>query len=660
MGSPPTLDEPDPNRLPQPSLFTCSDPQAPRSSPARLRRLITPEWTRAFGRGHSEALGNNPYKPDANARYSTHRQQLTTDAPTLDQMLAFEAELPLDRWNIEVTCIFDEGKMPSDTCISESIATILERRVYFRPPTPSQQARIEAFARANFTKDLAGTQTRKESIQQILKGAWLTTGAMFRTEFGEEPDASGRYKLSDWELAHALTYAITDRAPGSPERAVPRGLTPIDVYTEVKQAALDGNVSDREFIAAFVRDNLFGDDPGTLDPMGDPEALPPEIAMMPSGQERNDAIIAWTGREDLLLDFNQAKHRNRRSRYWMSEKLRRFFREWLDYADLISVFKDHPEATSRFDSPERDKRKIKTAYEFLSGEQGFSDYPFLDEQLDETIARVMVGDTQVLKNLMTTRDFFTRTSAHTNTGYFIEQIGYIYDIDTLDDANTIPDTRAGVWQKMPDNQRAGVLTHPAWLAAHGGNFDNDPSAVHRGKWIRENLLCESIPDIPLGVEAQLDPNSTDLPARHRISAATDEDPYCAGCHSFMNPLGYPFEIYNHAGYVRADDHGFAPDGSASLLRMPTADDVLREGMQVRDAVEMMELFGESRHVKRCFIRHTFRFFMGRDETTADACTLAEMEQSYDQSNGSFKEMLVTLLTSDTFFYRTRLTTEPNP
>ena len=31
--------------------------------------------------------------------------------------------------------------------------------------------------------------------------------------------------------------------------------------------------------------------------------------------------------------------------------------------------------------------------------------------------------------------------------------------------------------------------------SHGGNFEDDPSLVHRGKWIRENLLCDYVPPL---------------------------------------------------------------------------------------------------------------------------------------------------------------------
>jgi hypothetical protein len=200
---------------------------------------------------------------------------------------------------------------------------------------------------------------------------------------------------------------------------------------------------------------------------------------------------------------------------------------------------------------------------------------------------------------------------------------------------------------LPDQERAGVLTHPAWLAAHGGNFENAPSVIHRGKWIREHFLCGIVPDVPITVDAQLDPDTVHESARTRVAEKT-EAPECAGCHSLMNPLGYPFEIYNHAGYLRESDHGARPDGRSFLVNMPEA----QLNAEVRDATEMMDLLGGSEHVKRCFIRQNFRYFMGRNETLEDACTLSEMERVYDDSGGSMVGMLTSLFNSDTFRYRT--------
>ena len=150
------------------------------------------------------------------------------------------------------------------------------------------------------------------------------------------------------------------------------------------------------------------------------------------------------------------------------------------------------------------------------------------------------------------------------------------------------------------------------------------------------------------VEAQLIPSDPANTARRRVEVSIENNPECMGCHRLMNSLGKPFEIYNHAGLTRFDDHGQAPDGSSVLEFMP---DPALDG-PVEDAVELTTRLADSNHVKRCFVRQTFRSFMGRNETLDDACTLAAMESAYDDNGGSFFSMLDALILSDSFQYRT--------
>jgi len=202
---------------------------------------------------------------------------------------------------------------------------------------------------------------------------------------------------------------------------------------------------------------------------------------------------------------------------------------------------------------------------------------------------------------------------------------------------------------MPEGQRAGVLTHPAWLIAHGGNFEDDASAVLRGHWIREHLYCETVPGLDLvRVEAQLVDNTDgELRARDRIRMSIEEgegSATCMGCHRLMNSLGMPFETFNHAGIPREDDHGMPPDGSSTI---DVAPDPSLEG-DVSGPLELTQMLADSPYARRCFIRHVFRYFMGRDEVMADACTLAAMEEAFE--SGSFFDMLEALATSDSFLY----------
>ena len=72
---------------------------------------------------------------------------------------------------------------------------------------------------------------------------------------------------------------------------------------------------------------------------------------------------------------------------------------------------------------------------------------------------------------------------------------------------------------------------------------------------------------------------------------------------------------------------------------------------VSGPVEYMQRLASSRHVTQVFVRHAFRYWMGRNETLDDAPTLIDAERAYTENGGSLKAMLASLLTSDSFLYR---------
>ena len=195
---------------------------------------------------------------------------------------------------------------------------------------------------------------------------------------------------------------------------------------------------------------------------------------------------------------------------------------------------------------------------------------------------------------------------------------------------------------LPEGQRLGLLTHPSWLVSHSDAMDNH--AILRGRWIREKLLGGGIPDIPITVDAMLpdEPNTT-LRERMRVT----REKYCWTCHEKMDPLGLPFEMYNHAGLFRTSELEKPVDTSGEII---DSGDPALDG-PVKNALEMIEKLAASERVEQVFVRHAFRFWMGRNETLNDAPVLQTAHQAYRESGGSMKALLASLLTSDAFLYR---------
>lgn len=220
--------------------------------------------------------------------------------------------------------------------------------------------------------------------------------------------------------------------------------------------------------------------------------------------------------------------------------------------------------------------------------------------------------------------------------------------------------------ELPGSQRAGILTQPSWLAAMATNNENH--AILRGKWVRERLLGGHIPDLPITVDAQL-PDKPEQTLRQRMAVTQQE--YCWQCHQKMNPLGLTFENFDYLGRFRTAEPVLDIEATAKnvdkkgqplgpVLREVPAETVgLIDGSgnakvdgAVDDSVAMIHRIANSDRARQMFIRHAFRYWMGRNERLSDAPTLVAADKAYLESGGSMKALIVSLLTSDSFLYRT--------
>lgn len=294
-------------------------------------------------------------------------------------------------------------------------------------------------------------------------------------------------------------------------------------------------------------------------------------------------------------------------------RILKFFREYFDYPSAQAVFKD------------------RELFEQHRADTLVRDTDFL-------VQHILDQDKHVLYELLTTRKTFVnfnRDSKGTALQARQDRVHESYSLPV--DWKWIPDQPI----EMPTSQRMGILTQPSWLVAHSDNFDNH--VIRRGKWIRERLLGGTIPDLPITVDAQL-PEDDHKTLRQRMEVTREA--YCWKCHQRMNPLGFPFERYDHFGRYRLREQAQPVDTSGWLDR--TTSDL--EG-KVNNPFDLIERLAESDRVRQVFIRHVFRYFMGRNETVADGPVLAAVDHAYVENDGSFQELLVSLLSSDAFLYR---------
>lgn len=221
-----------------------------------------------------------------------------------------------------------------------------------------------------------------------------------------------------------------------------------------------------------------------------------------------------------------------------------------------------------------------------------------------------------------------------------------YGDDVVD---TTPPTGADFEQVSLDPaRRAGILTQPALLATLATG--NRTSPVYRGKFVREQLMCESLPIPPANlviVPPDLDPTKTTREQFEEIGS----NPDCASCHSLMNPIGFGFEHYDAVGLWRDTQNGKPIDATGEIVSSEDLNGTF-DG-----AVELAGQLAESDAVAHCVASQWFRFSYNRTVTPEDQCNVDAINESFAASGYDIRELLVALTLTDSFLYRHQVVAE---
>jgi hypothetical protein len=210
----------------------------------------------------------------------------------------------------------------------------------------------------------------------------------------------------------------------------------------------------------------------------------------------------------------------------------------------------------------------------------------------------------------------------------------------------IPNVTGNAFQKvtLDGTRRAGLLTLGAPLAQLAKQ--NQTSPVLRGKFVREQLLCEHVLPPPADINVmvpELDPNLT---TRERFSQHSTDDA-CAGCHVLMDPIGFGLENYDAVGKWRDTENGDPIDASGSIDEGEGAD---AAGPFVGPA-ELGARLASSETVKHCMALNWYRYANGRGEKPADACELETLTARFTASGHDVKALLLALTQTSAFLHR---------
>jgi hypothetical protein len=633
-------------------------------SPARLWRL-SPEIFdhRGFGRARSPFTYTTPERGIRD--YAAMSQ---VDQSTVQMILLTARQFLEEREQRgEFRDFAADQPMPSDDQLKARVATEFAR-IVGRPASGDEQRKYLSFLKENMR--IGG---KLPGLKTTIKAIFLNPEAVYRMEFGLGPrDEHDRRHLSPTEIVNALAYALTDDLP---DRTAP-----------LWKAYREGKLTNREEVKAVVG-NILDEKMGTG--RWSRPALPRLMRFF-------EQFFGFDRAGEVFKDDERRRREN--IAQWNPNMLIHDARMLIEHilekdedviAELLTTneyFVAHPgdndyarefheEMVAEVTHPDYVERQVaKAGEEHRKGRKpdhfSAADWKKRGEERLQQARRKAEGFQKRFQLALQDGINPHPPFPFSNRSRGIADLIYITPYN-LPESNQV-ERQKWNWPveqpfAMPKEQRAGLLTHPAWLAAWSVNDGNDP--IHRGIWIREKLLAGKLQDVPPDVDAKVpfDPHKT---LRERMEILREER--CWNCHHKINPLGETLEMFDDWGRYRS--HFYLDRDGKIVTRRDRQFEIMRQAGElirrevdasgeitgsgdpkidgkVGNAVEMLHRIGRSDRARQSFIRHLFRYFMGRNEMLSDSRTLIEAEKAYLENKGSFKALVISLLSSDSFLYR---------
>ena len=178
------------------------------------------------------------------------------------------------------------------------------------------------------------------------------------------------------------------------------------------------------------------------------------------------------------------------------------------------------------------------------------------------------------------------------------------------------------------------------------NFRTSP--VKRGVWVLENILGTPPPEPPPNVPALEDTKSDKkiMTLREQMTMHRQNEP-CRSCHQLMDPIGFALENFDADGSYRTKQGG---EGGVPLDTAVT----LWDGTKVNGPVELRQaLLRYSPQFVRMITEKLMTFGLGRGVEYEDMPVIRSIVREADKDNDRFFSILMGIIKSQPFQYRTK-------
>jgi hypothetical protein len=198
--------------------------------------------------------------------------------------------------------------------------------------------------------------------------------------------------------------------------------------------------------------------------------------------------------------------------------------------------------------------------------------------------------------------------------------------------------------------RRGILNQGAFLSVYAHASESAP--VLRGVALLERVVClppESPTSTNREIPAPPQPNETNT-TRERFEAIHSTDPWCAGCHSTIDALGFSFEHFDGMGMYRDRENSKLVNAATTV----TADMGMGFTGDFANSEELALALSQNAEVRACFARHLFRSSAAMSGSAVQASEDAFVEAwraNPAAEPGSIVEAIVAYAASPAFAFR---------
>src|SRR5262249_49158606 len=130
---------------------------------------------------------------------------------------------------------------------------------------------------------------------------------------------------------------------------------------------------------------------------------------------------------------------------------------------------------------------------------------------------------------------------------------------------------------------------------------------------------------------------------------------CPTCHQYMDSIGAGFGNFDATGaYQTTDANGQMPAASFPPIDASGNVKAMESGGLDTTFTNVTDLVGKlasATQVRQCFTMEELRYTLGRVESPNDACSAQQVYGAFSSGNFNLQGLLVAIVGSDTFRYR---------